>query len=112
MCSHRTVIKEVRVLRKLHHRYIIKLKNAFIVDSTLVIVMEFAGGGELKQYVDQQGKLEEPEARRIFRQLVEAIDHCHALNVIHRDLKMENVLFGDKDRKRIKVRGWLSQRGR
>ncbi len=103
VCENKAKMKEVRVLRKLNHKYIVRLRNAFVVDSTLVIVMEFAGGGELKGYVDQQGRLEEPEARRIFRQLIDAISYCHTMKVVHRDLKLENVLFSDPDRKRIKV---------
>ena len=87
----------------MHHKYIIKLKNAFIVDSNLVIVMEYASGGELKEYLNSRGKLEEPEAKSIFQKILEAIDHCHALNVIHRDLKLENVLFANKERRNVKV---------
>eukprot|EP00826_Nyctotherus_ovalis_P047743 TRINITY_DN5536_c0_g1_i11.p1 TRINITY_DN5536_c0_g1~~TRINITY_DN5536_c0_g1_i11.p1 ORF type:complete len:350 (+),score=72.40 TRINITY_DN5536_c0_g1_i11:725-1774(+) len=95
--------KEVRVLRKLSHPAIIKLENAFIVDFDLIIVMEFAQGGELKSYLNSKGKLSENEAREILIQMLEAIEHCHALNVIHRDLKLENIVFADLDHKHIKI---------
>lgn len=97
------MLKEVRVLRKLRDPSIIKLKNAFIVDSTLVIVMEYASGGELKDYLKSKGRLPELEARDIFAQILQAINHCHALNIIHRDLKLENVLFLNAEHKKIKL---------
>ncbi len=97
------VLREVKVLEKLRDRAIIKLKHAFLLDSNLVIIMEYASGGELKGYVTKKGHLEETEARNIFMQLLNAIEHCHTLNVIHRDLKLENVLFSNPDCKDIKV---------
>lgn len=103
MRAQEAMAKEVRVLRKLCHPAIIKLENAFIVDFDLVIVMEFAQGGELKSYLASKGKLPENEAREILVQMLEAIEHCHALDVIHRDLKLENIVFADLDHKRIKI---------
>jgi serine/threonine protein kinase len=98
-----SVLKEVKVLEKLHNRAIIKLKNAFLLESQLVIVMEYASGGELKAYVTKHKRLDEGEARRLFRQIVEAVHHCHMMGVIHRDLKLENVLFATEDHTDIKV---------
>jgi len=101
--KHNVVIKEVKVLRKLHHKAIIRMKNAFIDNNNLVIVMECASGGELKEYLHRKEKLEETEARNIFKQIADGINHCHNLNVIHRDLKLENVLFATKGCQHIKV---------
>ena len=103
VAKHSAMLKEVRVLKKLHHRGIVRLYNAFIVDSSLVIVMEYASGGELKEYVTKKGRLDEEEAKGIFRQIVDAINHCHMLHVVHRDLKLENVLFSDQRYEHIKV---------
>lgn len=65
--------------------------------------MEYADGGELMQYVEEKKGLGEVEARSIMRQLVSALDACHEKGVIHRDLKLENVLFESKTKDRIKV---------
>ena len=97
------MLKEVKVLEKLRDRAIIKLKNAFVLDTNLIIIMEYARGGELKEYVSKKGRLEESEARKIFMQLLNAVDHCHSLNVIHRDLKLENILFTDTEHMDIRV---------
>ncbi len=97
------ILREVKVLEKLRDKAIIKLKNAFVLDTNLVIIMEYASGGELKGYVAKRGRLDENEARSIFIQLLNAVEHCHTLNVIHRDLKLENVLFSDPTQREIKV---------
>lgn len=51
---------------------------------------------ELSDYLNTQEKLKESEARTFFRQLVSAIDQCHQANVIHRDLKLDNILLNEK----------------
>jgi len=100
---HKSIKKEVCVLRKLNHPSIIKLKNAFIIDSCLISIMEFASGGELKDYLYERGRLSETEARLLFIQMLSAVNHCHSLRVIHRDLKLENILFADLGHRKIKV---------
>ena len=57
------------------------------------MVMEHAGGGEVLEYLMKKGRLEEYVARKIFLQIVNAIHYCHSRGVVHRDLKLENVLF-------------------
>lgn len=56
--------------------------------------MELVGGGELFDHVTAHGYLEEPVGRRLFQQLIDAVDYCHSLGVYHRDLKPENILLG------------------
>jgi serine/threonine protein kinase len=52
----------------------------------LCIVMEFCGDGDLDSYVKKKGRLSEDEARTLFVQLVSAVQHCHTMNVIHRQV--------------------------
>jgi Protein kinase domain len=56
---------------------------------------EYASGGELINYIANKGHLSEKEARNFFRQMVSALDHCHTANVVHRDLKLENLLLSE-----------------
>jgi serine/threonine protein kinase len=67
------------------------------------MIMEYAGGGELLKYVEEHGKLHECDARRIFMQIVNAMSYCHTRGIVHRDLKLENVLFKSKHDLQIKV---------
>ncbi|XP_019728593.1 5'-AMP-activated protein kinase catalytic subunit alpha-1 isoform X2 [Hippocampus comes] len=57
------------------------------------MVMEYVSGGELFDYILKNGKLDEKESRRLFQQIISAVDYCHRHMVVHRDLKPENVLL-------------------
>ncbi|KAJ3257014.1 Map microtubule affinity-regulating kinase [Boothiomyces macroporosus] len=61
--------------------------------STVFLVMEYASGGELYDYLVVHGKMKEKEARAKFRQILSAVSYCHKKRVIHRDLKAENLLL-------------------
>ena len=59
----------------------------------LVVIMEYASGGELFAYVQQSGRLTEDASRFFFQQLITAVEYCHNSGVYHRDLKLENALI-------------------
>ncbi|TMS32382.1 hypothetical protein L596_000228 [Steinernema carpocapsae] len=61
--------------------------------SRTFLIMEYAGGGELYDYINGRGKMTEQEAKPIFAQLVSAVAHMHAKGIVHRDIKAENVIF-------------------
>ena len=65
--------------------------------------MEYARGGELGTYLCKEKILTEWEARIIFKQLHEAVRYIHSKNVVHRDLKPNNILFLDKKRENLIV---------
>jgi serine/threonine protein kinase len=65
--------------------------------------MECAKGGELSTYLEKVHLLSEWEARRIFKQLHEAVKYIHSKNVVHRDLKPNNILFLDENRENLVV---------
>ena len=55
--------------------------------------MEYAGSGDLLQYVKKRKRLSEEESRRIFKQIVYGLAHCHCRSVLHRDIKLDNILL-------------------
>lgn len=57
------------------------------------MIMEYASGGELFKFVEEKGRLNEIEGRKLFQQIVNAMSYCHNRGIVHRDLKLENVLL-------------------
>ncbi|TPX41494.1 hypothetical protein SeMB42_g05552 [Synchytrium endobioticum] len=85
--------REVRIMKMLHHPNIVKLYEVIETRHTVFLVMEYASGGELYDYLVVHGKMKEKEARAKFRQILSAVSYCHKKRVIHRDLKAENLLL-------------------
>ncbi|XP_023681627.1 NUAK family SNF1-like kinase 1 isoform X1 [Paramormyrops kingsleyae] len=88
--------REIEIISLLRHPNIIRIHEVFESKDKIVIVMEFARGGELYDYVNTRNHLPETEARKIFRQVASAVHYCHNNGVVHRDLKLENILL-DQD---------------
>ena len=86
-------MQEVFLLKKVRHSNVIRLLEVFESSKHLLMVMEYAGGGDLLQYVKKKKRLEENEAKKIFRQIVYGLAHCHCRSVLHRDIKLDNILI-------------------
>jgi serine/threonine protein kinase len=98
------IFREVETLKALSHPHIVKISNCYTLPNMqMVVVMEYLEGGELLGLLKEKGTFNEPTARKIFKQIAEAVSHCHRENIIHRDLKLENVLLENKEEKKIKV---------
>ncbi|KAI8926582.1 kinase-like domain-containing protein [Entophlyctis helioformis] len=85
--------RELQLMMRLDHPHIIKIYQVLETEEECFIVMEYAKGGELIDYIAARDHLTEREARRFFRQIISALDHCHLASVVHRDLKLENLLL-------------------
>ncbi|XP_057181445.1 NUAK family SNF1-like kinase 2 isoform X2 [Triplophysa rosa] len=75
------------------HPHIITIYEVFENKDKMVIVMEYASGGDLYDYISDKPHMSENEARHLFRQIVSAVHHCHKNGIVHRDLKLENILL-------------------
>jgi len=92
---------ESEILRKLRHDNIIKLLGVHEEEPFFCLFMELASGGDLFSHIQRHGRIEENKARTFFRQIVNAIEHCHINGVTHHDLKLENILITDEDSLRL-----------
>ena len=95
--------REINILKNTFHSNIIKIYQVKESLTTLCMIMEYAEGGELFNYIIDKGYLSEDESRYIFQQMIDGIDYLHKMGICHRDLKPENILFDIKEKKHIKI---------
>lgn len=87
------VHREINALKRLSHPNIIKLEEVLQNDKYIGIVLEYASGGELFDYILQHRYLKDSLASRLFAQLVSGVHYMHSKGIVHRDLKLENLLL-------------------
>ncbi|GIL50341.1 hypothetical protein Vafri_6574 [Volvox africanus] len=87
------VEREIFNHRLLEHPHIVEFCEVVCWGSRPCIVMEYANGGNLRKWVEAQGALMENQARRLFQQLIVAVDYCHKRGFAHRDIKPDNLML-------------------
>jgi len=85
--------REMRILGGLSHPHILPMLACHDSGHLLMYVMPYAPGGSVRQRIATQGQLSLEETLGITRQVAEALDHLHSENVLHRDVKPENIVF-------------------
>ena len=87
-------IREISLLKKMRHPFIAQFYQMVEDETYYYIVMEYVENGNLLEHVNNNGRLNEEQARRYFAQLISALEYLHIdQKVAHRDLKCENVLL-------------------
>ncbi|KAL8117583.1 serine/threonine-protein kinase SAPK10 isoform X1 [Apium graveolens] len=97
------VQREIINHRSLRHPNIVRFKEVILTPTHLAIVMEYASGGELFERICNAGRFREDEARFFFQQLISGVSYCHAMQICHRDLKLENTLLDGSVAPRLKI---------
>ncbi|KAL2141695.1 hypothetical protein VTI28DRAFT_2061 [Corynascus sepedonium] len=85
--------REVAILKLIRHPNIIELQDIWENSSEIYLVTEYVEKGDLFEFINWNGPLQEEEAIFYFRQIMAALDYCHSFNICHRDLKPENILL-------------------
>ncbi|XP_069964879.1 uncharacterized protein Sik3 isoform X3 [Bactrocera oleae] len=85
--------REISILKSLRHPHITRLYEVMQSETMIYLVTEYASNGEIFDHLAENGPMKELEAARVFTQLVSAVQYCHSMGVVHRDLKAENVLL-------------------
>ncbi len=86
-------VREVEIAARLNHPHILALHDSGDADGFLFYVMPYVAGESLRHRLDREKQLSLDEALAITRQVASALAHAHAHNVIHRDVKPENILL-------------------
>jgi 5'-AMP-activated protein kinase catalytic alpha subunit len=87
------VAREIHILKLIRHPNIIQLYEIIETPKQLFLIMECASGGELFDYIVAHTRVKEREASRFFHQIIAGIEYIHKLNIVHRDMKPENLLL-------------------
>lgn len=88
-----SIPRELSILRSLKHQSIVKAFTVLDSPQHCCIVQELAVNGDLHDCIAVNGKFPEAQARWLFRQLCSAVAYCHAVGVVHGDIKPENVML-------------------
>ena len=93
---------EIALQSQLSHENIVNLILSFEDEENIYLLLELCPGGELFSYLKSEGKLSESETKRICYQIVEGICYLHNKNIIHRDLKLGNILLSE-NKSKVKI---------
>lgn len=90
-------------MERLNHPHIAKLYEAIETDDQVILVMEYVSGGSTHGFLKSKPnrRMDEEDARRIYRQVISALQYCHSKCVAHRDIKLENVMLDSRGNVKI-----------
>ncbi|GLD46155.1 caM kinase-like vesicle-associated, like isoform X1, partial [Lates japonicus] len=84
---------EIMILKLVNHPNILQLIDTFETRKEYFIIQELATGGDVFDWILDQGNYTERDASNVIRQVLEAVAYLHSLNIVHRNLKLENLMY-------------------
>ncbi|CAL9731184.1 serine/threonine-protein kinase Kin4p [Monosporozyma unispora] len=103
------IYREINALKHLKHPNIIKLEEILQNSKYIGIVLEYASGGEFYRYIQRKRRLKELNACRLFAQLISGVNYMHYKGLVHRDLKLENLLLDKNENLVITDFGFVNE---
>ena len=94
------ILREIEILKKLNHPYIVKLYDTIISDKNILLIQELVNGISLRDFYNKEIRNQKNISEKkykiltlIFKQIFSAFDYIHKKNIFHRDIKLENILL-------------------
>ncbi|KAI8381725.1 related to Fatty acyl-CoA synthetase and RNA processing-associated kinase 1 [Nakaseomyces glabratus] len=103
------IYREINALKHLSHPNIVKLEEVLQNSKYIGIVLEYAAGGEFYKFIQRKRRLKENHACRLFSQLISAVHYIHSKGLVHRDLKLENLLLDNEENLIITDFGFVNE---
>lgn len=97
----RRIYREILITSLLNHPHIVRLIDFLHSETHFFLISEYAKGSQLFDIILENGPMKEKDARRIFRQILSAVDYIHRNSIVHRDLKIENILVDENGNAKI-----------
>ncbi|KAK3067636.1 serine/threonine-protein kinase KIN2, partial [Coniosporium uncinatum] len=85
--------REAAIVSLVKHPYICGMRDVVRTNHHWYMLFEYVNGGQMLDYIISHGRLKEKQARKFGRQIASALDYCHRNSIVHRDLKIENILI-------------------
>ena len=89
--------EEINILKTINHPNIVKLYDYYETNKNIYIIMEYIEGGTLKQYLEKNKIINEAKVKEIIFYILKAIEHLHKNSIIHRDIKLDNIMLENEN---------------
>ena len=91
--SRNKIMNEIELMKNLKHFSVVRILDIIETDKYILLVMENVLGGDLLTFIKKRNKLNEKTAKFIFKQLLQSLKYIHSKNIVHRDIKLDNILI-------------------
>lgn len=103
------IVNEIMIMKESHHDNIVNFLDSFLVRGDLWVVMEYMEGGALTDVIENNNSMTEQQIATVCLETAKGLDHLHSQNIIHRDIKSDNVLLNFQGQVKISDFGYCAK---